>query len=567
MRIVLPFLLLAGCSYVSGSGIAPEDNEVACLDAEDNDDDGLYDCGDPDCTHTGFCPTADEVKEVNLLGTCFRGWTFGELDTIRTADFCEPWNWGEGRSQECGVDLQVPAGDGLTACAPVVSRSGVDACSLPFPQPDGLRFVRVGEAGGDGSYDRPYGTIAEAAADPTAETILFDGEVSEPVVLGSATSLYGTCPSRARLLAGIRLEGEGAFLRDVSIRAPDGASDALWDSGTASIVEDSIVEGPVRLEGELTMRASRVRGPIRVVGAAKVALHGVQIDAESDPCLTVSGSAELDAVDVVISRCPSGAVRVSETARVVLEHTAIDDIVGAGPGEPEPEAIVIECDETEEPCLELRNSIVRGGAEGGTLVGVHMLSGDARFYSSVFPAVEGVPWDAHGTPPDPPLGRAVWVEGGYLLLQDVLINGLQVDDSNPRDRLPDVMVQVGGGTLDINAARLQTFARIGIDVSSGGELMGNDLRVVDLVVPTRFPNLGIKASAGAAVQVRTFEVKDTRPCAFFLDADVNFFAQSGVITDTTNGFCIPEVNDYDLRIWSTTAQIGVREPIHLIHEP
>lgn len=70
-RVVAPILLvsmgivcaLIGCDGSMWAGPAPPP-ESACTDGIDNDEDGLSDCGDPDCACVATCPCPEDCQDA-----------------------------------------------------------------------------------------------------------------------------------------------------------------------------------------------------------------------------------------------------------------------------------------------------------------------------------------------------------------------------------------------------------------------------------------------------------------------------------------------------------------------
>jgi hypothetical protein len=173
--------LLAACS----SGPAPG----ADADA-DGGDAPADDAGVADFAVAVEPPVPPEPAALPVLTPCPSGWR--ELGTGTDEVTCDPWP--EGGPQDCAVDeAHFPGAPGCvrvgTPCP-----AGDWADDLPTDVP--VLFVRAGApAGGSGTRDAPFATLAEAteAAVPGTVVALSKGTFDEAVELHRLTTLWGAC--------------------------------------------------------------------------------------------------------------------------------------------------------------------------------------------------------------------------------------------------------------------------------------------------------------------------------------------------------------------------------------
>jgi hypothetical protein len=211
--------------------------------------------GEPDASvpPDGGAPTT--APEPPLLSPCPPGWTPLERDGVAT---CEPTP--SGASTTCtGATYRLP---GATACVAIDEGCGSD----PFPTivvPDGasVAYVSAGATAGDGTRERPFGSITEALA-------------ADRVILVAAGTYEGTLD----LPTGVVLAGVCA--ERVIVRASAGLPAIVSRAGTATI-ESLTVQGEhvgVQTNGATTLRGVAILG-VRAAGIAAIGA-GASLDTE-----------------------------------------------------------------------------------------------------------------------------------------------------------------------------------------------------------------------------------------------------------------------------------------------
>lgn len=226
------------------------------------------------------------------FGGCSGGWRPIE---VAGATVCEPWP--EGGRAECALgEAHFP---GEPGCRPLDAPCPADDFAVDLPTDRPVLFVRPGAAGGDGTRDRPYGTLAEALAlRPSGGALaLSKGRFTGEVNLARIT-IFGACAAETIIesttasptQAVLNIRGPDVELHDVRIEA----------RGRAGI---HVALGGVVLRGVESNAHLIAVGPGATVDADGVALRGVPIS-EADVRL--------------------GAVQLTRGAVATLRHAVIE---------------------------------------------------------------------------------------------------------------------------------------------------------------------------------------------------------------------------------------------------
>jgi hypothetical protein len=204
-----------------------------------------------------------------VLTPCFDG--FVETSNASGVSACEPWPGGE--PDECApFEAHFPGRDGCervgTECPP-----GGFPAGLP---PTGVWYVRVGEMGGDGSADAPFGRVSEAVAAASAgDTIAIAvGSYTEEVVVDRPVHLVGACAERTvlrsddeTLVAGVITVG-ATDVEIENLQLADSERTGIWIEGAHEVsVHDVIIDGTKMIGIDVERGAS--------VDITRVAIHDV----------------------------------------------------------------------------------------------------------------------------------------------------------------------------------------------------------------------------------------------------------------------------------------------------
>jgi hypothetical protein len=245
---------------------------------------------------------------------CPPGWE----QALDGAPRCEPW---PASTAACPAgQLRLP---GTTTChAPgAVCPTGSDwPADLPAT---GVRYVRAGATGGDGTAASPFGTLAAALAIAGAgETIaLAVGDYPEAVVLDRPLSLRGAC-------GGARLMPPASAAIGVEVTAP---GVLIADLTIASAPTDALVV----TSGDATLRGVAITGSARTGLSVRAGTTAVC----DDVLVEGGGAGAAAAVEVAgamtgrhstIARTSVTAVHVETDARLTLQDSVVTSVAGDG---------------------------------------------------------------------------------------------------------------------------------------------------------------------------------------------------------------------------------------------
>lgn len=274
---------------------------------------------------------------------CAPGWT--EIDRDG-ASVCEP----SSSAVECtGATFRLP---GATACAAIDDGCGSD----PFPTvaPDGAVYVSAGAASGDGTRERPFGSITEALA-PDRVILVAAGTYEGTLDLPAGTALTGVCAEQVIVratpgmpalvtragtttLASITVEGDAVgvqthattTLRAVAILGVRGAGIAAIGAGASVEVERTVIRG-TRTDD----RGRLGRGVALELGAS-AHLARVVIEGSHDGGLAATGGAVVLEDVAIRGTMPNDAGRFGSAlaafdgATVTIDRVAIEGASESG---------------------------------------------------------------------------------------------------------------------------------------------------------------------------------------------------------------------------------------------
>jgi hypothetical protein len=148
----------------------------------------------PDASVDVAPPAAPAAPALPEVPPCEPGWAQVTLAGPEGVRICEPWPAGGPR--DCPDGLAHFAGE--RECRRIGDACPAEGDEWPIGLPGDaqIRFVRAGAApGGDGTRERPFGTIAAALADAPEGTIvaLGPGTFDEAVQLRRGVTLWGAC--------------------------------------------------------------------------------------------------------------------------------------------------------------------------------------------------------------------------------------------------------------------------------------------------------------------------------------------------------------------------------------
>jgi len=427
-----------------------------------------------------------------MLTPCPDGWR--EVpDTEAGVTVCEPWP-PEGPTA-CGDDEAHFAGEpGCsrigTACAPD------DDWAVDLPAGSTIRYVKAGApAGGDGSRDAPFATVAEAMAVATAGDIVAvaKGTYDEQVLVGAGVTVWGACVAETTLTnsvpdmssAVVQAQGRDGTVRN--LRVTGERFGVYARSGRSLTVRDVVIDGATSF-GLIAL----VRGRIT---AENVVVRNTRPDADLD-----FGWAA-DAED-------GGVIRL---ARVVFEKNRELGVFASGAGSIVEGADVVIRDTEPSAATDLegrgitaqdggRVTLERAVIENNRMLGVAAAGTDA-----VVDLTDAVVRDTRVSFGDGDLGIGLTaLEGGRITARRTLVDRNHTGGVNPRQpgstiELEDVVVR------DTRAAEYGRPLGRGMEVTAGGRLVA-----VRTVVARNLEVGIVAAGAGTTLELTDVAVRDTR---------------------------------------------------------
>ncbi len=190
-------------------------------------------------------PMAPALPMLPNMAPCPAGWA--EATTPEGFTYCDPYPEGV---LDCeAATMQLP---GRRTCERVGATCPIGDLPEGLPSDRAILYVLAGGTG-DGSRERPFGTLADAiaAAPDGAIVAIGKGRYVERVVLERSIEIRGACPAETVLVWDALLEGPIAVLgeadvdvRDLGIEAPRGPGLHLRDGASARVHD--LVIGPSR---------------------------------------------------------------------------------------------------------------------------------------------------------------------------------------------------------------------------------------------------------------------------------------------------------------------------------
>lgn len=217
---------------------------------------------------------------------CPSGWTRVDVGSAEGAYYCDPWP--EGRAPCAAPDEERFTGS--AACERIGTACPAGEWSDAIPAGATTLYVRAGgPAGGSGTADAPFGTIAEAlaVATPGAIVALGKGTYDERVSIPAGVTILGACVAETAIAISTRVAGSGAIhaetaggaVRNVAIRG-EAAGIVALGSGTTLDVADVVIEsaygfgvlvtGAMVTASRIALRDTRFGADANGVGAVAV---------------------------------------------------------------------------------------------------------------------------------------------------------------------------------------------------------------------------------------------------------------------------------------------------------
>lgn len=428
-------------------------------------------------------PVLSEPAAPALPGAgCPAGWIARtlEIDGVDPIPYCDPW---EGEAPDCvAPEMALP---GRPEC--VLVGGECPAGDLPDVTPSAAIHVVAGAAGGDGSRDAPFGTIAEAMPmlGEGGTLVLGRGTYREPIELPTRSTLIGSCARETTLevaLPGniapaIDVLGEGVVIRnlhvatdrDIGIRViPDASAlvSGVWVDGT----DVAMLGFHGRLEVEDALVTDADTYGIQLENGLEAVVRRVAFVDVGETAFRVVTLATLDFEDVVVRGANdaelANPLAIFEQATVTARRLVLEDNLG-------PPIIVA----GEGASLSLEDAVVRDPTRRAAS-GIRVLNGATLT-----------------------LRRAH--------LSQLPLYALGAGEPGSRARIEDCLVERARGVpgrstaagLEVDDGAEATLARVAVIESEGLGVLVDDARLdaADLVVASTAPHA---ESLGRALQIQ-----------------------------------------------------------------
>ncbi|MBO6936739.1 MAG: right-handed parallel beta-helix repeat-containing protein [Deltaproteobacteria bacterium] len=260
-------------------------------------------------------PLAPAEAALPSMTPCPDGWR--EV-SAGSATVCEPWPEG-GRTRCLSTEALLPGG-----CTPLPECPVGDFAEGVGELGTDVRFVLEGAAG-DGSEGNPYGTISQALAGATPNTVIALGKGSyiERVGLPGGVDLVGACARETFLRsdeasvtgrdAVLATNGEGVSVRGLTVQSGTLAGIRVVRSTT---LEDVVVEG--------ARTAGIIADPGSTIDGSNVTVRGTRVSGPFAMGVAIGMDANVTLRRASLTENVGGGVSALG-ATVVLEDTVIAD--------------------------------------------------------------------------------------------------------------------------------------------------------------------------------------------------------------------------------------------------
>jgi hypothetical protein len=489
-----------------------------------------------------------------LFLPCPSGWREHNEAGVTT---CDPYP--EDRISCAIGSIQAPGSIGCVHLGPACERFAAD---LPTDRP--IVFVDAAAvAGGDGSRARPFETLTAglAAAPPGTIVALAGGEITAPLSLDDGDVIWGNCPEEARVivqgaLPSVELRGGRAELHGLRISGGDRiAVEALGSTLSLSNVwidtsSHGIVIAGARLEAEdLGLDGAAIRFEAGSSGAIR------RTSSRNAPqtALTIVAS-EVTAADLAIARAGDGIA--VDGGGLVLERAALSIVGGTGlalegrstasvtdltiEGDADADGLRVDHGRLQATRLRVEGvgasmSVVGDGSLAMLDVVVSDSGNEARGYyaATVSDATLALRRGLFLRPQATAI-RARGTEA-TLELADVIFTGSVTGEAPSRGR---------GVRLELDAlARLERvgFERLrgeAIDMTDGAQLIGDDLRFVDISPYDERQGRAIELSGMSTAHLVRVEIHGASTAGLVARYGAEVVAEDLLIEDIEVGSCL-----------------------------
>jgi len=484
---------------------------------------------------------APERVAPPMLGPCAEGWR----EVVGDPATCEPWP-ASGRKECATGEAHFP---GSAACETIGTPCTEDPWASDLPAEASVRYVRAGAAaGGDGTRDTPFATIASALVGARAGDViaLSKGTFDEAVTVPSGITLWGACTAETRVAS----SAPSSMLASVDLRGRDAAIRNLQIGGARLGVIAQAATTAARLEGVLVTRAVGV-GIAAANGATLTASDLVITDVAPMPDGTfgrgidIELGSSLDATRLVVARAHEFGVFVTNGgSSVTLGRAAIIDTFPSA------------ADGTFGRAMRVEDGAVLEGSvltiEGNADVSVSASrAGVVRITDAVVRDTQPSASGGYGRAFD--AYREGRIELGRVLVErnrEVAINvdgpgsSMRLEDVVVRDTLPHAVDEAFGRAISAqDGARIELFRVFASDsaeygvfcVGAASELHAEDLRVARIAPRVSDSELGrgVQVQEGCTAVLARAEIVEAHEVALMAtDLGTSVRATDVTVRDT-----------------------------------
>jgi len=440
------------------------------------------------------------------LTPCPAGWRERSDDDIT---WCDPWP--EGGPQRCALGQAHFPGE--PACAPVGDPCPADEWPRALPTDREVLYVRPGATGGDGTRDRPFGTVPEAmvAVRPGGVLALAKGTYDSAFTfLRDGVTVWGACAGETLLTSAVSSTSSGV------VNAPAGTSELrnvrIGDSARMGVTAAN-AGTTLRLEGVIVSNA--LLSGIAVVAGARLEARALAVQAiRADPAgnavgLYVDTRSQAAIARVVIQDTTYVAIQVSAAGSILrMEGAAVMRTQPAPTGQHGHAVVVVDG-----AAAEISDSVADGNhdaafiADGagtslrleGCVVRDTQPRADgtfgegARTTGAASTVLRTLVANNHGTGLDVGLSGSMHVE-------DVIVTGTQADATTGNG-----LETESGGQLDVARAVIEHSHGVGVDAFEGGIA-----RLEDVVIRNTEAGAGDRAGYGLSAGDSSTSIEGAR---------------------------------------------------------
>jgi len=496
------------------------------------------------------------------LGPCPMGWVATPPASDDDIMECEPWAMGA----ECAVGLAQRPGE--PSCTPVGEPCPVGAWPETIPSGAATYYVDAAATGfSDGSQTAPFAALSSVPSTTTGTTVivLAAGTYAAPSALPEAVHIVGRCVSDTQINGLLTLSDEQVTLQNLSSGpiVQTGGRLSLLGVEVNSRRASSILSRAGRLVADDLLITHRGTGPgLSLTGAVDASVLSAQV---SDGGVRLEQGAQLSLRDSVIESAGIG-VELQSGARAALSRVVVrrSQFEGLRVSDEDTELTVDQVIIDAET-VGLSSAVIRrGGQLSGRALSIRGAKGRG-LHAETNASVDLQDLLIRDTGPYSSLALGAALD----ISDDAEVNlvrahlsrchtyGVHVDGTRTSVSLTDVKVietkerlsdrELGTGVRIINGATataqrlvVERTHGLGVEVRTGGRLLGSDVTVQDTLPRDRDGAFGrgMEATASSSINLQRLLIDGAHNIAIhILDEDATATLRDLTITNTKRSDC------------------------------